>query len=110
MIGAPDLTLGTEALNTFWRQFGLLLGNEIRQSLAYFGIREDPLTVLADEGPGGHRKIVATSKGRENTQFRVPFSCELVERILLLTVISLFLWLSCVGVSLNRNVDLCAFF
>ena len=62
-----------DALNTVWRQFGLLLGNEIRQSLAYFGICEDPLAALTGESPTCHCQIVATGKGRENTQVRVPF-------------------------------------
>jgi hypothetical protein len=43
-----------DALKTFRRQFRLLLGNKIREGLAYFGIREDPLAVLAGEGPDGH--------------------------------------------------------
>lgn len=42
-ISALDLAVWADALNTFRRQFRLLLGNEIRQSLAYFGIREDPI-------------------------------------------------------------------
>ncbi len=62
-----------DALNTVWRQFGLLLGNEIRQSLSYFGIWEDPLAALTGESPTCHCQIVATGKGRENTQVRVPF-------------------------------------
>lgn len=46
IIGALGLTVRADALDTFRGQFRLLLGNEIRQSLAYFGVREDPLAVL----------------------------------------------------------------
>ena len=77
-----------DALNTVWRQFGLLLGNEIRQSLSYLGICEDPLALLTGESPTCHCQIVATGKGRENTQVRVPFREGLVGRILLVTAIS----------------------
>jgi hypothetical protein len=54
MIRALDLAVRADALNAVWRQFGLLLGNEIRQSLAYFGVREDPLAVLTVESPTCH--------------------------------------------------------
>jgi hypothetical protein len=53
-IRAPSLTMRTDALNTVRWEFGLLLGNEIRQSLAYFGIREDPLAALTGENPTCH--------------------------------------------------------
>ena len=52
--GILELTMRADALNTVWWQFGLLLGNQIRQGLAYFGIREDPLAVLAGESPTRH--------------------------------------------------------
>ena len=35
MVGALDLTVGANALNTVWRQFGLLLGNGIRRGIPY---------------------------------------------------------------------------
>jgi hypothetical protein len=62
-----------DALNTVWRQFGLLRGNEIRQTLPDLGIGEDPLAVLADEGPSSHTRLWRPGRGRENTQVRVPF-------------------------------------
>ena len=57
MIGALHLTIRADALNAVRRQFGLLLGNEIRQSLAYFGISEGPLAVLTGESPTCHNKL-----------------------------------------------------
>jgi hypothetical protein len=86
-IGALNLAVRADALDTLRRQCRLRLGNEIRQSLAYFGIREDPLAVLADEGPGGHARLWLPVKAVRIHKVRVPFSCELVERILLLTAI-----------------------
>jgi hypothetical protein len=53
-ISVPGLTVRADALNAVWRQFGLLLSEEIRQSLAYFGIREDPLAALTGESPTCH--------------------------------------------------------
>jgi hypothetical protein len=56
MISALNLTVRAHALNTLSRQFGLLLGKEIYQSLAYIGIRvrEDPLAVITGESPVRH--------------------------------------------------------
>jgi hypothetical protein len=54
MISALNLTVRAHALNTLSRQFGLLLGKEIYQSLAYIGIREDPLAVITGESPARH--------------------------------------------------------
>jgi hypothetical protein len=74
MIGALDLAVWADALDTVWRQFRLLLGNEIRQGLAYFGIREDPLAVLTGESPARHSGIVAIGEERGNTQVGVFFA------------------------------------
>jgi hypothetical protein len=61
-ISVPGLTVRADALNTFRRQFRLLLGNEIRQSLAYFGICEDPLAVLTGESPTCHARLLRPVK------------------------------------------------
>ena len=45
--------------DTLRRQCRLSLGNEIRQSLPDLGIGEDPLAVLAGEGPTRHSGMVA---------------------------------------------------
>jgi len=73
-ISAPDLTMGADALHAFRRHFGLLLGNEIHQGLAYSGIHEDPLAMLADEGPTRHASILATCEGEKNTHLGVFFA------------------------------------
>jgi hypothetical protein len=74
MISALNLTVRAHALNTLSRQFGLLLGRETHQSLAYFGIRKDPLAVITGESPPRHSGIVATGDGRGNTQVGVFFA------------------------------------
>jgi hypothetical protein len=56
-IGALHLAVRADALDTLRRQCRLRLGNEIRQSLPDLGIGEDPLAVLADEGPSGHTRL-----------------------------------------------------
>jgi hypothetical protein len=62
IISALDLAVRADALHTFRRQFGLLLGNEICQSLAYLGIREDPLAVLTSESPTCHEILSRPAK------------------------------------------------
>ena len=81
-ISIPGLTVRADALNTFRRQFRLLLGNEIRQSLAYFGIREDPLAVLTDESPTCHVRLLRSVKAVRIHQFVYSSHDELVEWIL----------------------------
>ena len=56
-IGALNLAVRADALDTLRRQCRLGLSNEIRQSLPDLGIGEDPLAVLADEGPSGHARL-----------------------------------------------------
>jgi hypothetical protein len=57
MIGALDPAVRADALCTLRWQVRLGFRNIIRQSLADLGIGEDPLTVLADKGPGGHARL-----------------------------------------------------
>jgi hypothetical protein len=80
-ISIPGLIVRADALNTFRRQFRLLLGNEIRQSLAYFGIREDPLAVLTGESPTCHARLLRPVKAVRIHQFVYSSHDELVERI-----------------------------
>jgi hypothetical protein len=56
-IGALNLAVRADALDTLRRQCRLRLSNEIRQSFPDLGIGEDPLAVVADEGPGGHARL-----------------------------------------------------
>jgi hypothetical protein len=78
MIGVLDLAVWADTLNTFRRQFRLLLGNEIRQSLAYSGIREDPLAVLTSECPTCHARFSRPVTGVRIPKFRYSFRDELV--------------------------------
>jgi hypothetical protein len=57
MIGALDLTVRADALCAVRWQVRLGFRNIIRQSLADLGIGEDPLAVLAGEGPAGHARL-----------------------------------------------------
>jgi hypothetical protein len=80
-INALELTIRADALNTVWWQFGLLLGNQIRQGFAYFGMREDPLAVLAGESPPRHAGLLppVTDLGIPRLVYSSRFELEIVD-------------------------------
>jgi hypothetical protein len=73
MILALNLTVRANTLDTLRRQFRLLLGNGIRQSLAYFGICEDPLAVFTGEAQLAIARLSRPAKGVRIHKFVYPF-------------------------------------
>jgi hypothetical protein len=76
-----------DALYALPRQVRLGFRNVILQSLTDLGISEDPLAVLADEGPARHSELWRPRTDVRIPGFVYPLRHELVERMLLLTFI-----------------------